>query len=205
MVTLAIPTDADAPAVYGPLQGQWTYADWERLPDDGNRYEIIDGVIYMTTAPSTFHQWIALQLVRRVAIPAEDQGLAYSFFAPIGVLMPGCDPVQPDFVVVLLSRAAIIRDRRVRGIPDLLVEILSRGNAPYDREVKLAAYARAGVPEYAIVDPRARTLSYYQLDAHGAYGSPRVYAAADAVSFACLPTITLTVGDLFAGAPDTTL
>ena len=205
MVTLAIPTDADAPAVYGPLQGQWTYADWERLPDDGNRYEIIDGVIYMTTAPSTFHQWIALQLVRRVAIPAEDQGLAYSFFAPVGVLMPGCDPVQPDFVVVLSPRAGIIRDRRVRGVPDLLVEILSRGNAPYDREVKLAAYARAGVPEYAIVDPRARTLSHYQLDAQGAYGSPRVYAAADAMSFACLPTIILTVGDLFAGAPDTTL
>jgi len=205
MVTLAIPTDADAPAVYGPLQGQWTYADWERLPDDGNRYEIIDGVIYMTTAPSTFHQWIALQLVRRVAIPAEDQGLAYSFFAPVGVLMPGCDPVQPDFVVVLSSKRAIIRDRRIRGVPDLLVEILSRGNAPYDREVKLAAYARAGVPEYAIVDPRARTLSHYQLDAHGAYGSPRVYAAADAMNFACLPTIILTVGDLFAGAPDTTL
>ncbi len=205
MVTLAIPTDADAPAVYGPLQGQWTYADWERLPDDGNRYEIIDGVIYMTTAPSTFHQWIALQLVRRVAIPAEDQGLAYSFFAPIGVLMPGCDPVQPDFVVVLSSKAAIIRDRRVRGVPDLLVEILSRGNAPYDREVKLAAYARAGVPEYAIVDPRARTLNHYHLDTQGAYDSPRVYSAAEALSFACLPTITLTVGDLFAGAPDTTL
>jgi len=121
MVTLAIPTDADAPAVYGPTQGRWTYADWERLPDDGNRYEIIDGVIYMTTAPSTFHQWIALQLVRRVAIPAEDQGLAYSFFAPVGVLMPGCDPVQPDFVVILSSKVAIIRDRRVRGVPDLLI------------------------------------------------------------------------------------
>jgi len=205
MVTLAIPTDADAPAVYGPTQGRWTFAEWVGLRDDGTRYEIIDGVIYMTTAPSTFHQWIALQLVRRVAIPAEDQGLAYSFFAPVGVLMPGCDPVQPDFVVILSSKVAIIRDRRVRGVPDLLVEILSRGNAPYDGEVKLAAYARAGVPEYAIVDPRARTLSHYHLDAHGAYGSPRVYAAADALSFAGLPTITLTVGDLCAGAPDTTL
>jgi len=186
MVTLAIPTDADAPAVYGPLQGQWTYADWERLPDDNNQYEIIDGVLYMSTAPSYFHQYIILNLVQYVG-------------------MPGCDPVQPDFLIVLSSRASIIHDRRVWGAPDLIVEILSRGNAPYDREVKLAAYARAGVPEYAIVDPRACTLSHYQLDAHGAYGPPRVYAAADAMSFACLPTITLTVGDLFAGAPDTTL
>jgi len=205
MVTLAIPTDADAPAVYGPLQGQWTYADWERLPDDNNQYEIIDGVLYMSTAPSYFHQYIILNLVQYVGIPAKTAGLALPAFAPIGVLMPGCDPVQPDFLIVLSSRASIIHDRRVWGAPDLIVEILSRGNAPYDREVKLAAYARAGVPEYAIVDPRARTLSHYQLDAQGAYGPPRVYAAADAMSFACLPTITLTVGDLFAGAPDTTL
>jgi len=205
MVTLAIPTDADAPAVYGPLQGQWTYADWERLPDDNNQYEIIDGVLYMSTAPSYFHQYIILNLVQYVGIPAKTAGLALPAFAPIGVLMPGCDPVQPDFLIVLSSRASIIHDRRVWGAPDLIVEILSRGNAPYDREVKLAAYARAGVLEYAIVDPRARTLSHYQLDAQGAYGPPRVYAAADALSFACLPTITLTVGDLFAGAPDTTL
>ncbi len=205
MVTLAIPTDADAPAVYGPPQGRWTYADWERLPDDNNQYEIIDGVLYMSTAPSYFHQYIILNLVQYVGIPAKTTGLALPAFAPIGVIMPGCDPVQPDFLIVLSSRVSIIHDRRVWGAPDLIVEILSRGNAPYDREVKLAACAGAGVPEYAIVDPRARTLSHYHLDAHGAYGSPRVYGAADALSFACLPTITLTVGDLFAGAPDTTL
>ncbi len=205
MVTLAIPTDADAPAVYGPTQGRWTYADWERLPDNGNQYEIIDGVLYMSTAPSYFHQFIILNLVQYVGIPAKTAGLALPAFAPIGVIMPGCDPVQPDFLIVLSSRASIIHDRRVWGAPDLIVEILSRGNAPYDREVKLAAYARTGVLEYAIVDPRARTLSHYQLDAQGAYGSPRVYAAADALSFACLPTITFTVGDLFAGAADTTL
>ncbi len=205
MVTLAIPTDADAPAVYGPTQGRWTYADWEKLPDNGNQYEIIDGVLYMFTAPSYFHQYIILNLVQYVGIPAKTTGLALPAFAPISVIMPGCDPVQPDFLIVLSSRASIIHDRCVWGAPDLIVEILSRGNAPYDREVKLAAYAGAGVPEYAIVDPRARMLSHYHLDAHGAYGSPRVYAAADALSFAGLPTITLIVGDLFAGAPDTTL
>ena len=63
----------------GPPQGQWTYADWEELPDDGNRYEIIDGVLYMTTAPSFFHQWIVNRLERHITIPAEDQGLAFAF------------------------------------------------------------------------------------------------------------------------------
>jgi len=205
MMTLAIPTDADALAVPGPPQGQWTYADWERLPDDDNRYEIIDGVLYMSTAPSYFHQYIILNLVQYLGIPAKTAGLALPAFAPVGVLMPGCDPVQPDFLIVLASRASIIHDRRVRGVPDLIVEILSHGNASYDREVKRAAYANAGVPEYAIVDPRTRTLSHYQLNAQGVYDTPRVYGETDTMSFACLPTITLTVGDLFAGAPDTTL
>ncbi len=100
MTTLVIPTE-EAYAVAGPRQGQWTYADWERLPDDGNRYEVIEGYLYMTTAPSNFHQWIVRRLERLIGIPAEDQGLAICFPAPIGVLMPGAELVQPDYVVVL--------------------------------------------------------------------------------------------------------
>lgn len=203
MTALVIPTDA--PAVPGPPQGKWTYTDWETLPDDGNRYEIIDGVLYMSTAPSNFHQWIVLELVEHIGIPAKNQGLALPAFAPIGVIMPGCDPVQPDFVVVRASNRSIIRDKRIWGVPDLIVEILSPSNRSYDVSTKLEAYARAGLPEYAIVDPQARTLSHYQLEAPGRYASPRVYNTAEIVSFGCLPTISLQVGQLFAGAPDTTL
>lgn len=150
MTSLVIPTET-AMSVAGPPQGHWTYADWEALPDDGNRYEIIDKMLYMTTAPSSFHQWIIKRLERYIGIPAEDQGLAYTFAAPIGVLMPNCDPVQPDYLVVLKANAAIIHDRRIPGVPDLIVEVLSPGNAAYDERVKLLAYGNAGVPEYAIV------------------------------------------------------
>jgi Uma2 family endonuclease len=201
----ALVLSTDAPAVPGPPQGQWTYADWEGLPDDGNRYEIIAGVLYMSTAPSSFHQWIVNRLVRYIAIPAEDQRVAFAFTAPIGVIMPGCDPVQPDFVVMLASRTSIFREGRIRGVPDLIVEILSPSNKAYDQEVKLEAYARAGMPEYALIDPRARTLSHYRLEAAGRYASPHVYGEAEVASFAYLPTISVPVGGLFAGAPDTTL
>jgi Uma2 family endonuclease len=203
MTTLAIRTDA--PVLVGPRQGQWTYADWETLPADGNRYEVINGELYMTTAPSFFHQWIVTRLVRYIGIPAEDQRLAYSIAAPIGVLMPGCDPVQPDYVVVLASRASIIRDRRIWGVPDLLVEVLSPSNAAFDEEIKLAAYEAAGVPEYAIIDPRARVLTHYRLDPAGSYLPPRIFTAGETVTFDCLPTLPVPVADLFAGAPDTTL
>jgi Uma2 family endonuclease len=201
----ALVLSTDAPAVSGPPQGHWTYADWEELPDDGNRYEIIDGVLYMTTVPSSFHQWIIKQLVRYIAIPAEDQRVAFAFTAPIGVIMPACDPVQPDFVVVLASRTSIFREGRIMGAPDLIVEILSRGIKAYDQDVKLDAYARAGVPEYAIIDLGARTLSHYRLKVSGRYASPHVYGEAEVARFDCLPTISVPVGDLFAGAPDTTL
>lgn len=204
MTALAIPTETALP-VAGPPQGHWTYSDWEALPDDGNRYEIIDGVLYMTTAPSSFHQWVIKRLERYIGIPAEDQGLAFTFSAPIGVLMPNCDPVQPDYLVVLKANAVIIHDRRIRGVPDLIVEVLSPGNAAYDERVKLLAYGNAGVPEYAIVDPRQRTLSLYQRDQLGRWMLPRVAGEREAVTFACLPTLSFTVGDLFAGAPDTTV
>lgn len=203
MVALVISTDALT--VPGPPQGHWTYADWEALTDHTNRYEIIDRVLYMTTAPNSFHQWIVASLWQYLGIPARSQGLAYVFDAPIGVIMPGCDPVQPDYVLVLAPRASIIHDRRTWGSPDVLVEILPSGNSAYDQDVKLRAYERAGVPEHVIIDPRTRALSYYRLDAIGHFAAPLLLCEDDTLSFDCLPTITLRVGDFFAGAPDTTL
>ncbi len=188
------------------LDTTWSYARWEQLPDDGNRYEVVDGVLYMTTAPSNLHQWIVTRLLRFVGLPTEDQGLAYPITGPIGVLMPGCDPVQPDFLLVRRSNAAIIHDRRIRGIPDLIVEIHSPSNPEQDTDTKRGAYARAGVSEYWIVRPQTRdVLVCWQPDvALGDYGQVRlVLPAAELVSPTLL--VHIKVGDLFAGAPDTTV
>lgn len=205
MVT--IPVQADVPSVVGPPQGQWTIEDWENLPqpEDGSRYEVIDGVLYMTTSPSYFHQYIIKRLYRLIGSPAEDQDLAYADFAPIGLYLPGENPVQPDFVVVLKSNAAIIHDRRIRGVPDLIAEVLSPGSRDYDEDVKLKAYARAGVAEYVIIDPAQRQLRLYRLLQPGQYMELELFNQADSVTFACLPTIPLVVGKLFEGSPDTTL
>jgi Uma2 family endonuclease len=203
VTTLVIPTDA--PAVVGPGQGRWTYADWQQLPDDGNRYEIIDGVLYMTTAPRSFHQWIVGKLHRYIGMPAEDRGLAFAFAAPIGLLMPGCDPAQPDYVVINVARAAILRDGRIMGVPDLIIEILSSSNRAYDETIKLEAYARARVPEYAIVDPRDRRLLHHRLEGPDLYADAVIYGEADTMQFDCLPGIAIPVSALFSGAPDTTL
>ncbi|MFV9503013.1 MAG: Uma2 family endonuclease [Oscillochloridaceae bacterium umkhey_bin13] len=203
MRTLVVATDA--PTVLGPPQGHWRYRDWEALPADGNIYEIIDGVLYMTTAPSNFHQWITLSLVQYLGIPAKIQGLGYAFTAPVGLLMPGCDPVQPDFVFISTAKVDILSAGRIRGVPDLIIEILSPNNIIYDTQVKLVAYAMAGVPEYAIIDPHSRTLDHYRLHAPGRYDGPQTYAETTTMHFDCLPSVGLPIGELFAGAPDTSL
>jgi Uma2 family endonuclease len=137
--------------------------------------------------------------------PAEERDLGVAIMAPVGVFMPACDPVQPDFVFIRKANLEIIRDRRIFGAPDLIVEVLSPNNAAFDERIKLIAYAGASLPEYATVSPAARTLSLYRLDAPGRYHSPRVFKEAEPVSFGCLPEITFPVSELFAGSPDTTL
>lgn len=132
----------------------WTLADWELLPDDGRRYEIVEGVLYMSTAPSPRHQRISLQIVLSLVEQIDRRGVGLTFYAPIGVIMPGADPVQPDIVVVRTEDLEIVTEQRIVGVPSLIVEILSPSNAEYDLVTKRALYARAGVPEYWVVRPR---------------------------------------------------
>jgi Uma2 family endonuclease len=132
----------------------WCYEKWEQLPDDGNRYEVIDGVLYMSTAPDNLHQYISACLTERVGIPLKLAGVAIYAYAPVGVIMPGAEPVQPDFLLIRTEHASIAPARgRIQGVPDLIAEILSPNNPRHDTVTKRATYARAGVPEYWILRP----------------------------------------------------
>jgi Uma2 family endonuclease len=202
---MVLPILVEVHRVNGPPQGEWTDADWEKLPDDGNCYEIIDGVLYMSTSPSLFHNWIIKRFYVALGYPAEEHGLAFAFLDRVGVFMPGCEPVQPDFVLVLAEHASILHDRRIRGVPDLIAEVLSPGSVDYDEDIKLKAYARAGVPEYVLIEPATRQLRLYHLVQPGAYALPQTFNTGDRVTFACLPTLPVIVSKLFEGAPDTTL
>ncbi len=184
----------------------WDRARWETLPDDGNRYEVIGGVLYMSTAPSFFHQWIIRQIFLTLYTHIDTAGVGLTIWSPLGVFMPGCDPVQPDLLVIRHEDTGMIRDRRVEGVPALLVEILSPSNPDTDTDVKRKAYAHAGVPEYWIVRPASRdALVYTEPDAtlDDFVRSQRVGPDAELVS----PTLPIraAVAAFVAGAPDTTL
>jgi Uma2 family endonuclease len=119
--------------------------------------------------------------------------------------MPGCDPVQPDLIVVRREQLDIVQ-ARIEGVPALLVEVLSPSNPHTDRETKYRAYARAGVPEYWIIRPSERdVLVHSQPDsALGDYlQSDHVSADGELVS----PTLPVRVSAsaFFADAPSTRL
>ena len=153
----ATTTDTALEYVLHSPDASWCYDKWEKLPNDGNRYEVIDGVLYMSTSPSFWHQSAVLHLIQHVGIPLELQGIAIMTMAPIGVIMPGADPVQPDFLLIRTERREIIADDgRIRGVPDLIAEVLSPSHPELDTVTKRAAYARAGVPEYWMLRPESR-------------------------------------------------
>jgi Uma2 family endonuclease len=134
----------------------WDRARWATLGDDGNRYEVLNGVLYMSTVSRPLHQLVSRLLQQQCYRQLDDQGYGITLHAPLGLFMPGCDPVQPDLLVIRAADLGIIRDEGIEGIPALLVEILSQATRNYDLVAKCIAYARAGVPEYWVFRPNER-------------------------------------------------
>lgn len=194
-----IPTAAPEPAgrTWPPEQGAWTYEDWLRLPSDGYRYEILNGELHMTPPPSLKHQHVVTKLSRRMGAFIEERGLGWLWVSPVGVRLPNQPvPVQPDVVFVRAERRDVIGDDYVEGTPDLVVEVLSPSNWLYDRREKLRAYQEAGVPEYWIVDCRARTVEVRVLE-EGRYTLQAEFRSGEAARSQVLAGFQVVVDDLF--------
>jgi Uma2 family endonuclease len=130
-----------------------TYEDYCCYPDDGRRHEIIDGDHYVNPAPSTYHQHVSKRLPHQLYTQIELAGHGILYSAPVDVHLTDHDIVQPDLVVILNAKKQIITPTKVKGVPDLLVEILSPSSLDNDRRLKRNLYERCGIPEYWIVDP----------------------------------------------------
>jgi Uma2 family endonuclease len=152
-----------------PVQGKWTYEDYLRLPDDGRRYEVIRGFLYVTPAPIFDHQYTVSQLNRLLGNFVAERRLGVVLVAPFDIRLPGGlgTPVQPDVVFLRREQQPRPGDRGFDGVPDLVVEVLSPGNWRLDRKTKLEAYRDAGVPELWLVDPLARMVEVFGLRTAG--------------------------------------
>lgn len=141
-----------------------TYEDYCQIPDDGNRYEVIEGVLYMSPAPTYRHQRVVVKLTGILDSFVEEYRLGKILVAPFDILFSDSTIVQPDILFISTERASIITQKNAQGVPDLLIEILSKNNRRYDEVVKKQLYETYGVQEYWIVDPESDTVRQYRLE-----------------------------------------
>jgi Uma2 family endonuclease len=195
--TLTLPED-DGQA--WPAQGGWTYEDYLRLPDDGRRYEVIRGFLYVSPAPSLPHQYSVTQLGYCLTDFVKKGRLGVVLVAPFDIRLPEriADPVQPDVLFIRRENRPRMDALRFDGIPDLAVEVLSPGNWRYDRNTKLSVYREAGIPETWLVDPATRTVEVFVLDAaQPQYVLRERRIEGETVGSTVLPGLQLEAAELF--------
>jgi Uma2 family endonuclease len=152
------------------VQPRLTATDLQDLPDDGKRYELLEGELAVSPAPTRKHQKVAWRVVTFLD-RAEAAGFGVGYAAPFEVYFDEYDAAQPDVLFVRADRLDIVREDRIEGAPDLVVEILSPSTRRRDLRVKLHLYARFGVPFYWIIDADATTVQPYSLTPHRICGA----------------------------------
>jgi len=174
-----------------------TYEDYLETPDDGQRYELIDGEIVVSAAPVINHQRIVGKLFRMLADVADQNG-DEAFVSPVAVTLSPSNTLEPDIVYRSRHNPAIVEDRRILGAPDLIIEVLSPTTASHDQIRKRAVYEAAGVRDYWLVSLAAKSIVVLGLD-RGEFNvikTPGVRITSVAV-----PELSVDVVSLFAMLP----
>jgi Uma2 family endonuclease len=172
-----------------------TYADYAALPDDGRRYELIDGELFEMAAPSTRHQDLVVRLGWAFHDHVRRHGGGRVYVAPCDVVLSDTVTVQPDVVYLSDADAHRITAPNIQGPPTLVVEVLS---APrHDLVRKRELYARFAVPEYWIADPDADRVEVYRLAGAGtAYAKPILVEPGEQLATDLVPGLTIDVAEL---------
>ncbi len=173
-----------------------TIADLHAMPDDGQRHELIDGEIIVTASPSWVHQQAVGNLHLLLRAWVDPRSLGQVALSPIDIVLSETTVVQPDLLFVSNANLSKLSQGRYRGTPDLAVEVISPSNQNYDAVTKMFRYAQAGIPEYWLVDPIARTFVILSLGAGNIY-VPREPDTAGQLASVVLPGLTIEPAALF--------
>lgn len=146
---------------------KFTYEDYLVIPDDGKRYEIIEGELFMTPAPILKHQDILREFSNRIDSFVKKNNLGIVFFAPCDVIFSKTNIVQPDILFISKKNRAILAEKNIQGAPDLLVEIISPSTEERDVVFKKKLYSKFGVKEYWIVYPNEDKVEVFSLQNNG--------------------------------------
>lgn len=177
-----------------------TYDDYARLPEDGNRYELADGVLeMMTPSASTKHQMVSAQIQNQLVQSCENE--YFILDAPLDVILSPKEVRQPDLIMIHRSRVNIIKMRGIEGAPDLVVEILSPSSIKRDKISKLKSYAHYKIPEYWIVEPSNGSLEQYVLQ-NASYELLEVYTEDEKIKSKGIQCIAFSMKDIMSKIPN---
>jgi Uma2 family endonuclease len=180
-----------------PPQGQWRYEDYLRLPDDGKRYEIIEGVLYVANAPGYDHQFTVGEITFHFQVFVREHKLGRVLNAPFEVhLSETSRPVQPDILFLTTEQQPTPGTQFFDGAPALIVEVISPGSIRLDRHTKFNAYEQAGVAEYWLADPKTRSVEVYILS-NGEYALLGQFTDDEAITSNALAGLTIKTSALF--------
>lgn len=173
-----------------PLSAPLTVADVWAIPDDGHRYELIEGVLIVTPAPGAAHQTCAAWVWSLLTAAAGPEHLV--LMAPFDWVAGPQTLLQPDVLVARRADVAATGDKRLERPPILVVEVASPSTRMVDRGTKRLAFAAAGVPVYWLVDPEVPSLTVLRL-VDGAYdeaatvSGDEAYTATDPLAVTVVP------------------
>lgn len=182
--------------IAGPVSAEYaglrmTADDYFDVLDEGQRYELVNGVVMMSTSPSRSHQAAALEIAKQIAVYLDDHPIG-QVLMDIGVDLgrgPEGDLVYRPDIVFLRSELLAGLGERIRGVvPDLIVEVISPMYRRYDTETKKDDYERVGIHEYWVIDPQRREMHFWR---HVSNRYQDVTPSGDAFSSTAVPGFTL--------------
>jgi Uma2 family endonuclease len=172
-----------------------TYDDLKKIPPDLNRYELIEGELFVAPAPNIEHQRKGFRVAKRVSDHAERNDLGEVFIAPCDVVLAPGTVLEPDIIFVSKARQSIVKEGCIEGAPDLVVEVLSDSSRTIDRFVKRDRYAEFGVPEYWLLDPFEPRIEVLRLEA-GKYRVAGSFGPGDTLESLTFPGLQIPVSSL---------
>jgi Uma2 family endonuclease len=176
-----------------------TYEDYARIPDDGRRHEIIDGVHHASPSPSADHQDLSGNLLLVLAPFVRKHQLGRLYVALFDVVLSPHDIVQPDLLFISKARLAILTEANVQGAPDLVIEILSASTRRLDETLKRDRYDQLGVQEYWIFDPKGQSVRVFRRGQDAGFGAPSelTAAAGQVLTTPLLPGLEIVLREIF--------
>jgi Uma2 family endonuclease len=173
-----------------------TVEDYRALPEGPPYAQLIEGELIMAPAPNLRHQAIARNVFTLIHDYLRRNPVGEVFFAPVGVYLSEHDVVQPDVLFVSSANRHLLVEEGVRGGPDLVIEIISSGNAQLEKRRKRPLYARHGVKEEWLVDPHLEQIHRYDFATDPAK-PVRIIDSDESFETALLPGLVVSAAEVF--------